>query len=126
VFSTVRHAADALIDDVYLVGLAEEADGSGAGLIFQEPVDPDLVDEIDTYCVTNEVHAVMYGGVREVTFQDSVLTVVLDPDLSSDAGLPSRFVLALRIPDEELTTLLAGLRRVLAYGRADQLPQLQL
>jgi hypothetical protein len=64
-----------------------------------------------------------YGGITEVTLRDGVLRVVVGPDDLEALGLDDPEIEAdLAVDDDSVEQLRQGLRRILAYGRADAYP----
>jgi hypothetical protein len=108
-------------------GVSEYEDGTGMVLIFQcglfEPDEQNVALGMDTYCLVTADQGTAYGGVAEVTLRDGVLRVVVGTDDLEALGLDDPEIEAiLAVDDESVEQLRQGLRRILAYGRADAYP----
>ncbi|MGH3645591.1 MAG: Imm10 family immunity protein [Micromonosporaceae bacterium] len=111
-------------DDCVIAGVAESDDGDGFSLLFMcdfEAPDAQSVSlGTDTYCLVTQDQATAYGCVREVSLDQALLRVVLDPDSVDELGLDTPVIEAvLRAPADDVNRMRQVLRRVLAYGRAD-------
>lgn len=113
-------------EDVFVVGLAQELDGAGPVLLFQIPVDADLIDDTPTYCTTDDRHATVYGGVRSVIIDGSELHLTWSTEAAEVLGSNVTSALALQVSESQVEVLRAGLRRVFAYGVAEERPQLNI
>jgi hypothetical protein len=115
-------------DQVFVVALSEFEDGGGQALLFHLSAEFDGQDAepgMDTYCISNEVGATVYGGVRSCDLLGNYLTLQFDEDASSTLGVGSEYQVHLHAPPEAITQLREGLQRVLTGGQGDQ-PQLNL
>ena len=124
--SSVRLVGVDQNDDVFVVGLAQESDGVGAALLFQIPVDADLIEDTDTYCTTDDRHATVYGGVRSVTIDGAELHLGWSLEAAEVLGSGETTSLELMVPGSQVQALRAGLRRVFTYGVASEHPELNL
>jgi hypothetical protein len=115
---TARHAAYQSLDDVDVdvVGLSEDVDGGGRQLIFERArsfSDQDRELGMDTFAVTNETAATVYGAVTRYDVDDSVLTLDLTQEGADALGLPRTAHIGLELDPAEKDDLVAGLRAVL-------------
>jgi hypothetical protein len=96
--------------------------------MFMEPYDADDPQEIelgmDTYClVVDPGQATCYGGVRECVLHGQRLDLALTAEAADALGMPARVSFALELTPQQVGLLRRGLARVLASGRADEVPQ---
>lgn len=101
--------------NVFLVVMAERADGSGRRLEIQRALTFDKQARglgMDTYCLVTESGATHYGGVVAVSLKDALLTVQLD-EAAAEALDAKRFEIAITGDETTIEELRAGLARVL-------------
>jgi Immunity protein 10 len=111
----IRCVGDFYEDDVYSVGIAENADGSGWSLTFSEADEHELQDVLlghDTYALSTAAGATTYGGVRRCSLAADALEVELSPEAALELSLPERFRLPLELDQQERDRLESGLARV--------------
>ena len=111
--------------------MVRNEDGSGHTMGFQsmleEPDRSDIELGLDSYCVSAERGAPVYGGVREVRLQDTVIRVVLDPEVAADFGLDDPVIeVILAVDVQSIERLRVGLRQILNYGRESSRPAVEL
>lgn len=109
-------------EQVYIVGLAEYTDGSGRNLIFQMAYANDKQDVrlgLDTYCVTNEMAAVVYGGVTAcvLEIEEEQLLLRFTPEAATELDVPERCRLRLEVDQLSVEQMRQGLRRVFTGQR---------
>jgi len=95
--------------------LAEREDSSGWNLVFERVKSPSEADRKagqDTYCITNEAGAAVYGGIVGWSIGGTELKLVFDARTSGELGLGSELVIAL--PAANVEELTAGLAEILA------------
>lgn len=116
-------------DDGYafVVGLSEDADGTGRTVLFMCPVEPDeeVTPDQDTYCTVNQDQATIYGGIRAVAIGREWIDMTVSPEFAEELGLPGeqlRWPLA--IPDDQFGALVDGMTRVLTHGSPPEQPSL--
>lgn len=125
-FDVVRFVAVEEDADCFVVGIAAHEDGSGRHLLFQEPVDPDLVADSPTYCIVDDREASTDGGVTAVTLQDGVLELTFDEAGRDGLGLDEPVLrLRLDVDGEATQALRAGLERVLSYRDDERRPRFE-
>src|SRR5262245_1444167 len=103
-------------EQVIVVALSEEHDGTGRALLLQLALAFDAQDValgMDTYCLSNEEGAAVYGGVRGCTLTGDVLTLQLTPETAATLAMASPCHLHLRADPSAMRQLREGLRRVL-------------
>ncbi len=116
----VRRIAVEELDDLnaLVVGLAENPDGSGMALLISTTLTAfDAQDRAlgeDTYSISTEWGATMYGGLTGCVRQDAVLTLTFDADVAKTLGMGRPCRLHLQVDDESIVVLQGGLRRVCA------------
>ncbi len=116
----VHHVAVEELDDLnsLVVGVAENADGSGKSLLFSTTLTPfDEQDRLlgqDTYCISTEWGATVYGGVMSCILQDNVLVLTLDPEAADILELSKECFLNLHTEQDAILQLRQGLRRILS------------
>ncbi|GAA3434115.1 Imm10 family immunity protein [Kutzneria kofuensis] len=116
-------------DQVFTLGLAESADGSGGHLIvqtsLQPPTEQDTATGMDTYCVMDDQGGVQYGGIEHVELDDTQLTIRFSEDVAEELSVDDgELQLELDLDEDATTRLRDGLRRTLTYGNPDQQPTL--
>lgn len=116
-------------DQVFTLGLAESADGSGGHLIVQislrPPTAQDAATGMDTYCVMDDEGGVHYGGISHVELSDSRLILRFTEDAAEELSVEDgELALDLDLDAEAIGRLRDGLRRTLTYGNPDQQPTL--
>jgi hypothetical protein len=114
-------------DQVFTLGIAENADGMGGHLIvqisLQPPTEQDIATGMDTYCVMDDHGGVQYGGIEHVEFADTQLTIRFTEDAADELSVDdSELQLELDLDEEDAARLRDGLRRTLTYGNAGQQP----
>lgn len=109
-------------DDFRDVWFAENLDGSGRSISFQRTihsVDQDEVEMgLDSYCVSTQEGATIYGPVRAVHFDHGVLIFSFDTEDASILGLDETVEIELAVAEAEIDGIRAELRDVLDWGRA--------
>jgi hypothetical protein len=108
------------MEETYLVGLAEDEDGGGRNLIFQLAYTYDEQDVRlgqDTYCITDEVAAVVYGGVTACVLDGRQLYLHFTPEAAEELDLPKECRLRLEVDQQSLEQLRHGLRKVFTDQR---------
>lgn len=113
---------------VFIAGLAEHSDGTGEQLIFQVAHsfdEQDYVSGMDTYCISNEVGASVYGGLTECILDGSTLRLTLDPEAARDLQTDADISVELQVDSSSLTEFRNGLARIFAVDGA-QPPRLIL
>jgi hypothetical protein len=105
--------------NTFAVGLYENNDGQGRYLIFQRSLQSDAQDShlgMNTYAITTELGATVYGGLASYAFDENISTLklALEEQAAEDLGICLECELRLAIPPQELRNLLSGLARVLA------------
>jgi hypothetical protein len=111
--------------NTFVVCLAEEPEGSGRRLELQRALSFDEQDRrngMDTYCVSTEIGASHYGGVRSWRVTQGVLTMELDAGAAKALGA-SAFDVELQVSQPEIEKVVKGLRRVLS--ETTELPGMQ-
>jgi hypothetical protein len=116
-------------DQVFTLGLAESADGSGGHLIVQTslhaPTSQDTATGMDTYCVMDDEGGVQYGGISRVELTDARLTIRFAEDAAEELSVDDgELSLDLDLDADATARLRDGLRRALTYGNSDQQPVL--
>lgn len=115
-------------DGWFEVGVSENSDGSGRVLVFQcllaEPDEQNTSLGMDTYCISNESGGSTYAGIDAVEANEEHLRVTFTDTAAEELELTDKEVdVSLRkLSDDTIAEIHAGLRRVLAYGRADARP----
>src|ERR1700683_3625488 len=104
-----------------VVVLAEEPDGDGARLEISRSLthtkqDRDLGQ--DTYCLSTQTGATVYGGVRSYTFEGSTLTVRLDSQARDVLGVPGEFSIILEADKPTIESVRSALVEILDAGEA--------
>ncbi len=120
-FEVRRIAVEELHElDTYVVGIAENADGSGDALLLQTALtastEQDRALDMDTYCVSTAWGATVYGGVRACVLQDDLLTLEFDPPTAETLGISQECRFHLRVDQDRIEQLKQGLRTVFATG----------
>jgi Immunity protein 10 len=125
---TIRCVAVADDDDLntFVVGLAEDADGSGWGLVFQIAHSFDEQDRMlgeDTYCISTTWGATVYGGLTSCVLQDDELVLEFDSEGADTLGISEECHLQLQVDRDAILQLRQGLSRVFSSGssRPDRL-----
>jgi hypothetical protein len=106
-------------DDVDLVGVSEQRDGSGRQLILQRArrVSPqERALGLNQVAITDADSATVYGGVVGYTVTQQELILELTAEGAQTLGLPSQARIGLELSDEGLIELKAGL--MLVFGDA--------
>jgi hypothetical protein len=120
-FEVRRIAVEELRDlDTYVVGIAENADGSGDALLLQTALtvitEQDRALDMDTYCISTAWGATVCGGVTACALQDDLLTLEFDPPTAETLGISQECRFHLRVDQGRIEELKQGLRTVLATG----------
>ncbi len=120
-FEVRRITVEALDDlNTYVVGIAENMDGSGQTLLLQTALTPideqDRTLNMETYCVSTAWGATVYGGVTSCALQDDLLTLGLDPRAAETLGIGQDCRFRLRVDQDSIEQLKQGLRTVLSTG----------
>ncbi len=120
-FEVRRIAIEELRDlDTYVVGIAENEDGSGESLLFQTAItaaeEQDRALGMDTYCVSTAWGATVYGGVMACALRDDLLTLKFDPPAAETLGISQECRFRLRVDQDRIEQLKQGLRTVLSTG----------
>lgn len=110
------------------VGVAQHHDGSGRSLILQG-VDPasrnsELLEPDESYCLTTETAATIYGGVRAIALRDRMLRIRLTRAAAKTLRLRAELTITLNVDNEAVAKLRSGIRQVMAYGAGSQSPPL--
>ncbi|GLZ35406.1 hypothetical protein Lesp02_75930 [Lentzea sp. NBRC 105346] len=113
-------------DDIYTVGVAELPDGGGRQLLFMTSEDDvdDADQGMDTYCITDERGACVYGGVRRADLSGNVLRLELTDQAARDLQVDPVVELVLELEPVRREALRAALPRVLSFGRQAFRPEL--
>jgi Immunity protein 10 len=114
-------------DQVFTLGIAENADGMGGHLIVQislrPPTEQDTASAMDTYCVMDDKGGVRYGGIEHVELADTRLTIRFREDAADELSVDDgELQLELDLDEEDVARLRDGLRRTLTYGNAGRQP----
>ena len=107
-------------DELAGVALAEREDSSGWNLIFQRSfafTDADRNAGLDTYCISNEAGATVYGGVGRWSIAGADLTLALDAKTAADLGVAEQLTIELAFAAASITDLDAALAEILAPTR---------
>jgi Immunity protein 10 len=99
-----RIAIQTMSAGVDIVGLAEHRDGTGLSLVFQRALTFDEQDRAmgtDTFCVSDEWGATVYGGVS-YTMDGATLKLELSPEATAALRLPPRLELRLNVDEHVL------------------------
>ena len=100
------------------VFLAENPDGSGERLEIQRALSFDDSDHdlgMDTYCVCRSTGETHYGGVVSYGVEDRLLRIVVDEAAAAELGIAEGFLLKLERPQQQIETILSGLRTALGF-----------
>jgi Immunity protein 10 len=121
---TARYVQFERLDDgdVDVLCINEDPEGAGRHLIFERAgsfSDQDCELGMDTYAVTNEHSATVYGVVSAYSLGDEALILKLTSDGSSALGLPRTTRLGLKLPPGDLAQLRAGLRAVVGGSTSE-------
>jgi hypothetical protein len=106
-----------------VVVLAENPDGDGQRLEISRSLahteqDRDLGQ--DTYCLSTQTGATVYGGVRSYVLDDSTLTMRLDPRARDVLGVPGEFSIRLEADAATIESVRSALLSILGgAGDAD-------
>ena len=103
-------------DETFVVGLTEDDEGAGRALVFMVSLAFDEQDRalgMDTYCVSNEVGATVYGGVASC-----VLELTFEPSAAETLVVHEECRFPLQLDEQSIAHLRRGLRRVLASGQS--------
>lgn len=90
------------IDDVFVVILAERADGSGRRLELQlgsASTEQERALGMDTNCIVLESGATTYGGVSEWSLNDARLAMWLETSAETELGIDEGIVVDLPVGD---------------------------
>jgi len=114
-------------DQVFSLGIAENADGMGGHLIVQislrPPTEQDTAAAMDTYCVMDDTGGVQYGGIEHVELADTRLTIRFSEDAAEELSVDDGVLqLELDLGEEDVARLRDGLRRTLTYGDTGRQP----
>lgn len=111
------------MDGCLVVGLAEEKDGGGRSLLFQRWLGGDLAGDrqdrllgMDTYCISNESGATVYGGVSSWGLEGDVLVLCLSTESAEALRLGRECRFRLLVDRQSIARLVEGLSRVLSSG----------
>lgn len=105
----------------FVLGLAEERDGSGFHLVFQRALSFDEQDRRlgqATYCITVPSGACHYGGVASCVLGNGLLAIRLRREAARALGTGDRLEFPLEVDGRSVARLRSGLERV--FGDADQ------
>lgn len=108
-------------DQVIVVALSEEQDGTGRVLLFQRALafdEQDVAMGMDTYCLSDEEGTAVYGGVTSCILAQDVLTLRLAPEAAATLAMGSPCRLHLHVDPSAIGQLREGLRRVLMGGHS--------
>ncbi|KAA2263820.1 hypothetical protein F0L68_09115 [Solihabitans fulvus] len=123
-------AASSPDDALAFVAFAETADGDGWGIVIQatrgEFTEQDRRLGMDTYSVSNEHGASVYGGVRACAVDGDVLRLALTRDAAEQLGVEQDVEIQLPAGAGAAARLRAELAVVLTRSRAEEIPQLDL
>jgi immunity protein 10 of polymorphic toxin system len=117
----VRHVAveELPADNSLVVALAEEPGGGGRNLLFMVASEFDEQDRalgMDTYSLSDETGATVYGGVTSCRLEGNTLAIVLSSEAAAILGLDQATRMPLLVPPHTITRLARGLRTVLTSG----------
>jgi len=104
-------------DSLAGVALAEREDSSGWNLVFERSfafTDADRKAGQDTYCITNEAGAAVYGGVGGWSIAGKDLTLALDARTAADLGVAERLVIELAFGAASISDLDKALAEIIA------------
>ncbi len=126
----VKNAAveDVVEDNTLVVGLSQDQEGCGQTLLFQVAHSFDEQDRalgMDTYAVSNEAGATVYGGVTSCILEGDILTVRFHPEAAATLEMDEECRYRLLVGRSSIVRLAEGLRRVLSSGGSTP-PQLIL
>jgi len=120
-FVATAGAAEELEDlNTFAVVLAERSDGSGSRLEIQRALTFDEADRqsgMDTYCLCTHTGATHYGGVKSWQKNGDKLELLLDAEAADELGIDVNVSIELRMAEDNVDIVLAGLRRVLATAQ---------
>ena len=121
-FVATAGAAEEFEDlETFVVVLAEKPDGDGARLEIQRGLTVDPQDEalgMDTYCLCTQTGATHYGGVQSWRLSDDCLQIFLDDAAASKLGLDREVTIELRLADQAVQAVIAGIERALEFPRS--------
>ena len=116
-------------DDFMDVWLSERPDGTGRSLSFQRTlheVEQDDVDMgMDSYCVSADSGASVYGALLAVRRDGRVVTFSFVPEDAQLLRVDETVEVEIDVDDLMLETVMDGLRKVLLWGREASIPSLQ-
>jgi hypothetical protein len=120
---------DSMDDDFMDVWLSERPDGTGRSLSFQRTlheVEQDDVDMgMDSYCVSADSGASVYGALLAVRRDGRVVTFSFVPEDAQLLRVDETVEVEIDVDDLMLETVMDGLRKVLLWGREASIPSLQ-
>jgi hypothetical protein len=100
-----------------VVVLAEDPDGDGGPrLEISRALASTTQDRelgLDTYCLSTQTGATVYGGVRSYTLHGSTLTIRLDPRAQGALGVPEEFSILLDADEPTVETVRSALALIL-------------
>ncbi|KAL2830414.1 immunity protein 7-domain-containing protein [Aspergillus pseudoustus] len=129
-------AAGGEVDEYYDVleaFFAEGADGSGIVMTFQrqlsaeEPWKGDVsTDDYfnNSYCITLGSEATIYGGLEQVSFQDSQGCFYFSGHAAAELGTGRQLVVDFAVSEKLLQRFQRFLRQAVTWGVPSQIPQL--
>ena len=104
-------------DSLAGVALAEREDSSGWNLVFERSfafTDADRKAGQDTYCITNEAGAAVYGGAGKWSIEGTDLTLAFDSKTAADLGLAEQLTIELAVAAASISDLDKALAEILA------------
>ncbi len=121
-------AEENIPDSCFVVGIAEDPYGESGHFIFQAGLtDPDGHSRrlgLDSYCILNEAGGVHYGGLKKVSLSSSRIEFQFNSEAVAVLNLPASEIELDIAPEADVERLRAGLRRVLTYGNAANIPEI--
>jgi hypothetical protein len=117
-FVATAVAASDLVDlNTRVVVLAESEQGDGARLEISRAIRPTTQDRAlgqDTYCLSTQTGATIYGGVTSYAIEGDVLRMQLATKASSVLGVPRSFSIALNTDVATIERVRVMLKAILA------------
>ena len=104
-----------------VVVLAEEPDGDGPRLEISRALTYTKQDRElgqDTYCLSTQTGATVYGGVRSYTLYEAMLTMRLDARAQEELGVPAEFSIHLEADAATVARVRSALVSILGEGAA--------